>query len=753
MQVWHLAADAPRSPNRVAPGDLVELVIGTWPIAPGQHVAVEVEVTAAGEIGRWERLRARWMTNRGGSSYWRAMLGPYTRGDRVTYRIVAGDGDGSYALPAETFVVGPRAHLALLWHQHQPLYRSLTSRDPRGSIRLPWVRLHTLRDYVAMPMLVTAEPGARATFNLSPSLLLQVQHYLDGATDRALELTRADAAALDDAERRELMATFFDADWRNQIEPHPRYRALFEARRAGTDFEVQDLRDLQMWANLAWFAVEYRQGAVALPTGQTVSVQHFVEQGAGFDRDDLEEMIGEQYKLLAAVVAAHADAAATRRVELSTNPFFHPILPLLIDTDAATIDRPGAARPLRFAHPADAEAQLSSALAAHARWFGAAPRGLWPSEGAISPAALAMLARQRLTWIATDEGVLARSGRWGYDVTRPEVLYTPYRVEQGDAEVAVFFRDRQLSDAIGFALQRDPDPERAADAWVAMLRARVHTLPASGDHVVTVILDGENPWGGYLDDGHPFLRALYRRLASAADLEMVTFAEWIDGAPDRGLVPHPVAGLPTVHDVFAGSWIDEAGSNPGVDHGTWIGEPEENEAWALLAATHRWLAARSAPAAAIEALHAAEGSDWTWWRGADQDSGQDPAFDALFRDHLASVYRLCGAEAPTDLWSEPSVRTVTWEVTSPSPTLRVGDRLAVRTHCAGRLAWWIDPGSPTDVELVAAGGAMSGPGRRQTILGPFIRPGIMHVRMTCEHRGNDHVCCGAGTTDIPIEER
>jgi alpha-amylase/alpha-mannosidase (GH57 family) len=648
MQVWHLAADAPRSPTRVAPGDIVEMVVATSPVAPGQSVTVEIEVASA-EVERRDVAPARWTFNRDGTSYWRAAVGPFARGDRVTYRIVAADGDGPRELPPVSFTVGPRAYVALLWHQHQPLYRSLSSPRPRGSLRLPWVRLHTLRDYVAMPTLVTAEPGARATINLSPSLLRQVQHYLDGATDRALELTRIDAAVLDDDQRAEVISTFFDADWRHQIAPHPRYRALYEARRDGRPFSTDDLRDLQMWASLAWFAIEYRRGAVALATGETVSVQRFVEQGAGFDRCAIEDMIDEQYKLLRAVVATHAAAAATGRVELVCNPYFHPILPLLIDSDAASLDRPAAALPPPFAYPADAEAQVARALAAHAGWFGAPPRGMWPAEGAVSPAAVAMLARHRLTWIATDQGVLARSGRWGYDVSRPEVRYTPWRVETDGGALAVFFRDRELSDAIGFGLQGEPDPEAAADAWLAMLRARVDALPAAGDHVVTVILDGENPWGGYPDDGRPLLRALYRRLATAADLEMVTFSEWIDGAPGRGLPPHPVAGLPVVHDLFAGSWIDEDGSAPGVDHGTWIGEPEENQAWVLLAAAHRWLAQRAAPDAAVEALLAAEGSDWLWWYGTDQSSPQDAVFAALFRDHLASVYRLCGAEPPAAL--------------------------------------------------------------------------------------------------------
>jgi len=65
----------------------------------------------------------------------------------------------------------PRARVALLWHQHSPLYRDLAAPTPAGSLRLPWVRLHALRDYLGMALIVAAHPGVRVTFNLPPCLV------------------------------------------------------------------------------------------------------------------------------------------------------------------------------------------------------------------------------------------------------------------------------------------------------------------------------------------------------------------------------------------------------------------------------------------------------------------------------------------------------------------------------------------------------------------------------------------------------
>ena len=584
MQLWHLSPDAPRTPYRVSAGEQVALHIGTWPIQPGQTVWVTYQVAHVdGTIGAG-RIDASWQRNEGANSYWRAEFGPFAEGDRVTYTIHGRSPDGEASGPETSFRAGPKLYLALLWHQHQPVYKDTAHPTQVGSYVYPWVRLHAIRDYQSMAALVAEHPRLHLTINLTPALLWQIEDYVvHGATDRALELTRTPAEALTAAEREEILAGFFDADWHNQIFPHPRYKELFVRRQEGRRFSAQDLRDLQMWFNLTWFGQEFREGEVELATGERASVQRFVARGGGFSAADIEAMVAEQLAIMRAVIPLHRALQDRGQIEVSMTPFYHPILPLLVDTDRATIDRPGAVHPRRFAHPEDAEAQVRLAVACYEHAFGQPPRGMWPAEGAVGQAVIPFFARHGVRWLATDRGVLARSGRWGYQADDPDVLCTPYRAEEGEHAVSIFFRDTALSDAIGFRYYSYDDEERAARDFLAEIKARfARSQTGDGDRVLTVVLDGENAWGAYREDARPFLHALYGLLERDTEVVTVTFAEYLDGDLARAIAAHPPAAQPKVYDLLTGSWIDENGSDPGVDLGTWIGEDEENLGWELL---------------------------------------------------------------------------------------------------------------------------------------------------------------------------
>ncbi|HJU64030.1 MAG TPA: glycoside hydrolase family 57 protein, partial [Gemmatimonadaceae bacterium] len=511
MIVWHLTPDASRAPSRVSPADWVTLDIGTWPIEPGQVVWIELDAQHADGTTAQARHDARWLQNRGENSYWRVELPPFARGARVRYRVRARSPNGGVEGPEADFRVGPKLYLALLWHQHQPLYRDTTLPSPKGAYLQSSVRRHAIRDYYAMSALVAQYPAVHVTINLTPSLLSQIEDYVEnGATDRALELTLVPAEELTAGERDEILRTFFDASYENQIRPHPRYAQLHAIARGDDALTAQDMRDLQMWFNLAWFAKEFRDGDVKLLTGDTVSVHRFVEQQRDFSFADLREMIDEQYKILRAIIPAHRQLQERGQIEVSTSPYYHPILPLLIDSDAATLDRPGATLPPRFAHPTDAEAQVRLASRDYVRWFGTRTRGMWPAEGAVSPSMVPILARHAVRWMATDRDVLARSGLWGYDASDPNVLCQPYLVEDGESSVAAFFRDTWLSNHIGFHFQQRPNYAEAAHEFLRQIKERfAWRVTGADDPVLTVVLDGENAWSAYRDDARPFLHALY----------------------------------------------------------------------------------------------------------------------------------------------------------------------------------------------------------------------------------------------------
>lgn len=641
-------------------------------------------------------------------------------------------------------------YLALLWHQHQPVYKDTAFPTQAGSYLHPWVRLHAIRDYYAMAALVAEHPYIHLTINLTPALLWQIADYVElGATDRALELTLKPAEALNHHEREQVLSTFFDAHWHYQIFPHPRYKELFVQRREGQPFTVQDMRDVQMWFNLAWFGSEFRTGEVRLATDEVASVRRFIEQERDFSVADIQAMVQEQYKIMRAVTPLHRHLQERGQIEVSTTPFCHPILPLLMDTDQATIDRPGARYPRRFSHPEDAEAQVRLAVEHYRQRFGTPPRGMWPAEGAVSQGVIPLFAQQGMQWIATDRGVLARSGRWGYNADDPNVLCQPYRAEEGNAAISVFFRDTQLSDAIGFRYAAYEHAGQAAQDFVGEVKERfAWRMTGGADRVLSVILDGENAWSAYRDDARPFLHALYGQLESDPEVRTVTFAEYINGNPERGIASHPVEDQTKVYDLFTGSWIDENGSAPGVDLGTWIGEAEENRGWELLGQARDFLSQsdatpQSAPAV-FEALYMAEGSDWFWWFGDDQDSGSDDEFDDLFRTHLKNIYRGLLSEPPAELDWHIVPHVTLWTFTHQVDRIQSGDRLTIRTNCPGVLTWWLDSGEASRADLLPVGGVMAGVQRYHLPLGPFpAEVHALHFRFRCTHPGcpGQDICC------------
>ena len=767
MHLWHLTSDARRTPLRVSPGDHVTLEIGTWPVEPGQSVWVTFSITApepatgattpiAPPSAATGRADAVWRHNAGSNSYWQAELGPFDAGVVVHYQVHGRSPAGEVAGPTGAFTVGSKLHLALVWHQHQPLFRDLAHPSPRGSYTQPWVRLHAIRDYYAMAALVAQHPAVHLTINVTPVLLWQREDYVErGATDRTLELTCTPAEQLRAEEREELLSTFFEAHWHNQILVHPRYAELFAKRQAGEPFDSGELRDLQMWFNLAWFGKEFRGGDVRLATGETASVHRFVVQQRDFSAVDVEAMVAEQYKILRAIIPIHRQLQDEGQVELATTPFYHPILPLLDDSDTVTIDRPGAVHPPRFAHPEDSDAHVRLAVTHYEHCFGRPPGGMWPAEGAVSERVVERAAEHGLAWLATDAGVLARSGRWGYRTDDPDVLCQPYRAERsaertvaGAREAAghlsgtsLFFRDAGLADRIGFHYQHYADCEDAAGDFLTQIRERfAERLANGGDRVLTVVLDGENAWSAYREDGRPFLHALYGRLAVDDEILTVTPAEYLAGNPARGVRPHPREAHATVHDLFTGSWIDEVGSAPGVDLGTWAGEAEENRGWALLGRVRQHLEQReqlgvtpASAATAFASLYAAEGSDWFWWLGEDQESGNDAAMDDLFRTHLANVYRALGEPPPAWLDEHLVPRSVTWTITRPVDLIQAGDRLVVRTNCPGELTWRAGNTAAQTVASSAVGGVMAGAQRFQVTLGPFdlAEGGEVRFRFRC----------------------
>jgi alpha-amylase/alpha-mannosidase (GH57 family) len=533
--------------------------------------------------------------------------------------------------------------IAFVWHMHQPYYKD----DITGSYILPWVRMHGIKDYYDMPALLTDFPDIHQTFNLVPSLLKQIQDYVENnATDKFLDLTLKPAADLTYDDKIFLLRNSFMANWDTMIKPYPGYWQLLDRRGTSvspTDlqnatryFTTQDYLDLQVWFNLTWFDPLFKQTDPFL--------KGLVQKGSEFTENEKALLIQKQREVMALIIPGYRRLAELGRIELTTTPFYHPILPLLYDTDLAKETSPDIRLPgARFAHPEDAKAQIDRALQYHEKLFGSRPAGMWPAEGSVAEEILPLLADAGIKWIGTDEGVLARS--LGIHIERdfagvmknPEVLYKPYLAGKGDTRVSVVFRDHTLSDLMGFVYSKW-DYKNAVHDLVDRLH-RVRKSVADGPHLVSIILDGENAWEYYQNDGRDFFLYLYERLSGEPGLRCVTVGEYLKEHPARARIER----------LHAGSWIN-------ANFRIWIGHEEDNRAWDLLSQTRDALtdyASRNGDpekiAKAWEEIYIAEGSDWCWWYGDDHFSENDEEFDLLFRTHLMNVYRIIGHDVPDEL--------------------------------------------------------------------------------------------------------
>ena len=524
-------------------------------------------------------------------------------------------------------------HVAFFWHMHQPYYR-----DPlTGEYSLPWVRLHALKGYYDMISLLTDYPTIQQTFNLVPSLIRQLEDYGRGeAKDVFLEYSRRPAEDLTPEEKKFLLANFFMCYWENMVKPYPRYRDLLRKRGVKVpehrlddllkEFTTQEFRDLQVWFNLTWTGHRARK--------EREVFRALLNKGRDFSEAEKASLLQAQQEIIQELIPFYQSLRLRGQVEITVSPFYHPILPLLMDWQYASRAMPRVALPGSFSHPEDAEAQIRRAVSFYEKTFGSRPEGMWPSEGSVCPELVPLLQRAGIRWMATDEGILFRSLS---EETSRLLLYRPYRVRFKSSEVSVIFRDRNLSDLIGFTYSKNP-PQSAADDLVAHLKNINHSLSQGQDGIILIALDGENPWEYYPDGGEAFLTGLYERLSLESSLKTVRVGEYLESHPPRE----------TLDSLHTGSWIDQ-------NFRVWIGHPEDNLAWNCLKRTRGFLEKAASKDTnlspgkkemAWEEVYIAEGSDWFWWFGDDFTSDNDEEFDRLFRMHLSNVHLLLGTEVP-----------------------------------------------------------------------------------------------------------
>jgi len=507
--------------------------------------------------------------------------------------------------------------VAFLWHMHQPSYWDAKL----GRYRYPWTFLHGARHYFAMAHRASLHPEVHLTFNLTPVLMEQLDHYASGGPlDPLLETVVRPAADLDEDDRRRLVDHVFQLNPATMIDPFPRYRELRGLLAGGIGaaklrrVHARDLLDLQTLYLLTWCGA---------PLLHEEPVRALIAKGKDFTEEEKRAVFVAMGDALRRTLPLYRELQDADQVEVSTTPYFHPILPLLIDCECARRSRPGVdLEGIDFRYPQDAHWQVATAIEAYRGRFGRDPEGMWPAEGSLSEESLDVLAAHGVRWTAGDERVLARS------LDRQSAGADKFRVFRFRKKIRIHFRDQGLSDRIGFVYS-SWEASRAAEDLVANLkRIRDDLGPRAGEACASIILDGENPWEHYPDGGATFLDRLYCLLTETPGLETVRFAD-LDASNDAA----------ELERIVPGSWID-------ANFDTWIGAKEKNHAWKTLAAARRDLAQEAPEVEVPVELYRAEGSDWFWWLGPGHDTPYESSYENLFRLNLEEGLARAGLPAP-----------------------------------------------------------------------------------------------------------
>jgi len=536
--------------------------------------------------------------------------------------------------------------VAIIWHMHQPYY-GVSGSD---NLFMPWVRLHGTKDYYDMATILSEHPEVRVTFNFVPSLLKQIRMYSEeGVSDHFLDLSLKNPDKLSKKERLIISDVFFMIHPK-RIKPFPRYKELYgkwqkwkEGRAADEPFTLDEISDLQLLFNLAWFDPTLFRDPL---------LSSLKNKGRGFSRKDKEALRDKTLEILSDIIPLYRRLSERGQIELSTTPYYHPIMPLLYDTDVAKEAFPDTTLPGKpFRAPEDIKYQISRAVSYHEDVFGNTPVGLWPSEGSVSQDIISYLVDAGIKWIATDEAILHRSldspkpSKKASNNTPSANIYQPYRFIQDDGEMMMFFRDRYISDQISFSYY-NMNVNESLNHLKSYFNSVIEKVSSSGIEfpLLTIILDGENPWENYDKDGFEFLHGLYGLLESEPQLSSITPSDYI-AKMRKGKIK-----LRELSKISPGSWIEG-------NFKIWLGHSENNRAWDLLRETRDFLVEKEKRgildddklSEAWEEIYIAEGSDWFWWYGEDYNSEMDSDFDMLFRLHLKRVYELAGERIPEEL--------------------------------------------------------------------------------------------------------
>ncbi len=528
--------------------------------------------------------------------------------------------------------------LVLCWHMHQPEYRNLKTDE----FVLPWTYLHAIKDYVDMVAHLENCPDVKAVVNFSPILLEQIEAYaqqlqlflLNGhqIKDPLLAALSGSAIATDKNARLQIISSCKKANRERQIERYSYFAELVEMSdwleshpQAIQYIDNQFFFDLLVWYHLAWLGETVKRN--------NSNIQKLIDKASGFTIEDRFHLIEIIYELINNVLGRYKVLAEKGQIELSVTPFAHPIMPLLLDLQSAREAMPDVQLPAIDYYPGGEERvrwHLQHGIEVFQRCFGFKPDGCWPSEGSLSEQTLQILSEFGFKWTASGGNVLRNSLKASGQ--EQQIIHHPFQLKTSD--ISCFFRDDGLSDLIGFEYSKW-HADHAVNDLIHHLENISHYVKE--DAVVSIIMDGENAWEYFPENGYYFLTALYEKLTAHPSIELTTFSDCINS----NLKNVPLKKL------VAGSWVYGTFS-------TWVGDKDKNRGWEMLADAKavfdnviaKGQLSQQRVDEAKKQLAICEGSDWFWWFGDYNPDDAVSSFEKQFRLNLRNLYDLLAVEWP-----------------------------------------------------------------------------------------------------------
>lgn len=527
--------------------------------------------------------------------------------------------------------------IAFYWHMHQPVYQLTTN----GDYLMPWVRLHAVKDYLDMALWAKKFDRLKLNFNFVPALLDAIIDYAEkNAHDIHSRLTITPEEQLNHEDKIFILNNFFDSNYQTMILTNEEYHRLYQIVQAhGTVnteiFTNQEYADIMALFNLAWIDPSFKTSNKEL--------KRLVKKGKNYTLEDRIEIIELQREIIRKIIPTLKKLSDKNKIEITTSPYYHPILPILLDyknirKNAATDDEL-----LYLKTELDAKVQTQMALDRVEEIFGKRPKGIWPSEQCVSGKTLEMLSNLGVEWTISDEGILASSINFEFEhdfkgyLKDPYHLLKSYQYKTKNSDIKMIFRDSTIHNLISFEYPHHNPIATANDLYdrIKVMQSKILSSPDK-DHLLTIALDGENCWENYFEDGASFLKTLYTLITEDETLETVLISDYLEHSKEHKLL----------NKITSGSWSNKSFK-------LWIDEPVKDLAWTYLKRVRQDFSefVKREPLnpnieLARKELFICEGSDWFWWYGEPNDSGRDNIFDFIYRTRLKNIYRYLDLDTP-----------------------------------------------------------------------------------------------------------